>query len=129
MNITITDTLLNGTVTNEVQIDFKTEHVTVEQIITERVKSEVEAYNRKQPEYFKGLVEPLDAEKTLNGYKVKKNQPIDIEKQVYVALNAFQKNGFFVLIDNIQAEELNQHIFLKSNTTISFLKLTQLVGG
>ena len=129
MNITITDALLNGTVTNEIHIHFKTAVVTVEQIISERVRSEVEVYNKKLPEYFKGLVEPLDAEKTLNGYKVKKNQMIDVEKQIYVALNAFQKNGFFVLIDTIQAEELNQQIHLKADTKISFLKLTQLVGG
>lgn len=28
-------------------------------------------YNQKQPEYFRGLIEPADAERVLNGYKLK----------------------------------------------------------
>jgi hypothetical protein len=54
-----------------------------------RVLNEVNEYNKKLPAYFNGLVEPTDAEKTLNGYKIKANKIIDGEKQVYVALNAF----------------------------------------
>jgi hypothetical protein len=129
MNISITDELLNGTITNEFTIQFKSDQVTVEHIIAERVRIEVENYNEKLPTYFNGLVEPLEAEKSLNGYKLKKNQKIDVEKQIYVALDAFQKNGFFVLIDHLQVENLNETIQLKSSTSISFLKLTPLVGG
>lgn len=54
---------------------------------------------------------------------------IDAEKQVYVALDAFTKNGYFLLIDTIQSESLEQEVFLKSTTSISFIKLTPLVGG
>jgi hypothetical protein len=41
----------------------------------------------------------------------------------------FLKNGYFVLIDNIQAETLEQEILLTNKTTVSFVKLTPLVGG
>lgn len=129
MTITITDELMNGSITNEVNINFNTDIVSVQEIISERVKAEVELYNQKLPEYFNGLVEPSDAERSLNGYKLKNNKKIDVEKQVYIALNAFQKNGFFVLIDNLQAIELDQQVPLMGNTKISFLKLTPLVGG
>jgi hypothetical protein len=118
-----------GKILHELEIEFKTETVTVQDIITGRVIKEVENYNNKLPEYFNGLIEPSDVEKTLNGFKLKPKKVIDAEKQVYVALNAFQNNGFFVLIDNIQSESLDQQIALRKDTTISFIKLTPLVGG
>ncbi|KPE51480.1 hypothetical protein [Chryseobacterium indologenes] len=129
MNIIISDELLNGTVTNQVEIRLENEIISVEELIYKRVSMEVENYNSRLPEYFNGLVEPLDAEKTLNGYKLKKRQMIDAEKQTYIALDAFQKNGFFILVDNEQVDDLNQKIVLKSTSKISFIKLTPLVGG
>jgi len=101
----------------------------VKDIITERVLKEVDNYNNKQPEYFKGLIQPSAAEKTLNGYKLKNRKKIDGEKQVYTALDAFQKNGFFLLIDNHQSESLKQEVELSEDTSISFIQLTPLVGG
>ena len=90
---------------------------------------EVETYNQKLPQYFNGLVEPTEAEKTINGYKLNTRRAIDGEKQVYTALHAFQKNTFFVLIDDVQAESLEQEIELSGNPLVSFIKLTPLVGG
>jgi hypothetical protein len=118
-----------GKITNEVNIYLKSESVTVKDIIEARVTAEVEEYNAKLPEYFNGLVQPGDTEKTLNGYKMKTRKVIDAEKQVYAALDAFMKNGFFLLIDNFQAETLQQVVNVSSSTQISFLKLTPLVGG
>ncbi len=129
MVITVKDETFAGKVLRELNLDFKTESVTVREIISERVLQEVENYNHKLPEYFNGLIEPTEAEKTLNGYKLKARKLIDGEKQVYTALDAFQRNGFFVLIDNLQAETLEQQIQLRFDTTISFVKLTPLVGG
>ena len=91
--------------------------------------AEVAQYNNKLPEYYNGLVQPTDAEQTLNGYKLKAKRKVDAEKQVYAALHAFENNGYFVLIDNIQAESLEQMVVINSNTAISFIKLTPLVGG
>ncbi len=129
MTITIKDETFAGKVLRELDLEFKTETVTVKEIITQRVLQEVANYNNKLPKYFNGLIEPSDAEKTLNGYQLKKAKLIDGEKQVYVALDAFDKNGYFVLIDNIQSESLAQTVVLKPDTSISFLKLTPLVGG
>jgi hypothetical protein len=129
MVITVKDETFNGKVLHELDLEFKSERVTVKDIISERVSREVERYNNKLPEYFNGLVEPSDAEKTINGYRLKNRKRIDAEKQVYVALDAFQKNGYFVLIDNIQSESLDQEVLLKAGTKISFIKLTPLVGG
>lgn len=129
MTVTIKDETFAGKVLNELNLEFSTQTVTVKDIITERVLQEVKNYNNKLPEYFKGLIQPSAAEKTLNGYKLKARKKIDGEKQVYTALDAFQKNGFFVLIDNLQSENLTQEIELSENTSISFVQLTPLVGG
>jgi hypothetical protein len=129
MTITIKDETFAGKILREIQLDFESESVSIRDIITMRVLQEVELYNDNLPQYFNGLIEPSDAEKTLNGYKLKSKKLIDGEKQVYTALNAFQKNGFFVLIDNTQAETLDQVVELKEHTSISFIKLTPLVGG
>ena len=129
MLITIKDENFAGKVLRELNLDFTTESVTVKDIIIKRVQQEVEVYNQKLPEYFNGLIEPSEAEKTINGYKLKPKKLIDVEKQVYIALDAFQKNGYFLLIDNIQAESLDQPVLLHQATVISFVKLTPLVGG
>jgi len=129
MNVIIKDETFTGDILNEIEIAVEKELVTVSDIISARVHAEVERYNNKSQEYFKGLIQPTDAEKTLNGFKMKTKRKIDPEKQVYVALDAFQKNGYFVLIDNQQAESLEQEVLLTADTTVSFIKLTPLVGG
>ncbi|MEM1120510.1 MAG: hypothetical protein AAGJ18_08665 [Bacteroidota bacterium] len=127
--ITIKDETALGTVLNEKKLDFATESVTIADIIKARVATEVAAYNKKLPSVFTGLIQPSAAEKVRNGFKVKKRKLIDAEKQIYIALDAFQKNGFFVLVDDWQADSLEQRVEIRSDTTVSFIKLTPLVGG
>ena len=76
-----------------------------------------------------GLVQPTHAERTLNGYKMKERRHIDAEKQVYIALDAFMKNAYFILIDNKQAETLDEEVRISTTSNIRFVKLTPLVGG
>lgn len=129
MIVTVKDETFGGKTLREMNLAFATEQVTVKDIITERVLQEVAHYNDKLPDYFNGLIGPTEAEKTLNGYKLKPKKLIDGEKQVYVALDAFRKNGYFLLIDDVQSESLEQEVQLTSDTKISFIKLTPLVGG
>lgn len=130
MVITIKDATFSGDILNEIEIAVQNERTTVKDLIAARVTSEVKSYNEKLPEYFKGLIQPSEAEKTLNGFRLKRREKkIDVEKQIWTALDAFQKNGYFILIDNQQAEDLDQEILVSKTTEISFVKLTQLVGG
>jgi len=129
MTLTITDETFTGDIINSISLDFEKELITVAEIIEQRVRKEVENYNAKMSDYFKGLVVPSDAEKSLNGYKIKNKRTIDAEQQAYIALGAFQKNGFFVLIDDKQAEDLNEKVLLHDKIKVSFIKLTSLVGG
>ncbi|MET4108354.1 hypothetical protein [Hymenobacter sp. UYP22] len=75
------------------------------------------------------LVQPTELEKVLNCYRLRPQELIDAEQQVYHALEAFQQNGFFVLVNDRQVESLDEEVWLGSGATASFLKLTPLVGG
>jgi len=129
MKLLIKDETFTGDILNQIEIEIANELTTVQDIISGRVTAEVNRYNNKSTEYFQGLIQPSNTEKTLNGYKLKKKRTIDAEKQVYIALDSFQNNGYFVLIDNIQAESLDQEVLLAKDTNVSFVKLTPLVGG
>ncbi len=127
--VRVCDETSSGDVVHALDLILSAERVKVRDIIEARVRSEVCAYNEKTDDYFHGLVCPSEAEKTLNGYKMRKHAHIDANKQIEVALEAFKKNGFFMLINDRQAEDLDEVVYLKDNTTVSFIKLTQLVGG
>ena len=126
MLIEILDKTIPGDISNSFKIELE-EITTPQEIISVRVKEEIKNYTKKASDKLQILVRPLAKETVLNGLKNKKE--IDVEKQIYVALEAFQKNGFFILVDDQQVSELDQKIQLKESSSISFIKLTQLVGG
>lgn len=120
---------MTGQLLNELILEVEAETITVADLITSRVRAEVEQFNKGNFSHYNGLVQPAEAERVLNGFKMKKGKQIDPEKQVYVALDAFQKNGFFVLVDNFQVGDLQEEILVDDNTKVSFVRLTPLVGG
>jgi hypothetical protein len=127
--LTIHDETTSGGKTNTFTLDCLTETLTVRELIRARIYQEVQDYNLKEPEYFRGLVEPTNAEKVLNGFKLKAKRKIDWEEQYKKALEAFERNGFFVLVGDKQAENLDQPFEVKVDTEVSFVKLVPLVGG
>lgn len=129
INLIITDETFTGQAVAEVSISLDSAEVSVGHIIACRVRTEVLKYNNKKPAYFNGLVQPSEAEQALNGYKLKRGRQIDAEKQVKIALKAFEENGFFMFVDGQQAESLEQKLNITSITQVSFIKLTPLVGG
>jgi hypothetical protein len=110
-------------------LDVPDERITVRGLIRARVYREVHDYNLDQPEFFHGLVQPSDAERSLNGFKMRTRRRIDPEKQFELAKRAFYSNGFIVLLDDRQVDELEEEIEIRPDTTVTFLKLVPLVGG
>ena len=110
-------------------LDVPEERITVRDLIRARVYREVHEYNVSQPEYFHGLVQPSDAERSLNGFKMRKRRRIDPEGQFELAKRAFYTNGFILLVDDRQVDELEEEIEIRPDTTVTFLKLVPLVGG
>ena len=127
--LTVKDETMTGKVQSTLDLEFDLELLSIKDIIAARVQKEVDKYNRQMPEYFNGLVQPTEAESTLNGYKMKQRKQIDAEKQVYIALDAFQRNVFFVLVNDRQVESLDEEVLLSNTSSVSFIKLTPLVGG
>src|SRR5262245_44029164 len=113
VTLTIRDETTSGDVYDERPLEFPTEPITVRELIRERVYQEVQDFNLKQGErVFRGLVQPTDAERILNGgraeYRLKEHRQIEWKPQFERALEAFDRNGFFILIDDMQAEDLDQ---------------------
>jgi hypothetical protein len=75
------------------------------------------------------LVQPSDTERTLNGFKFHKPRFVDPATQYEKAIEAFEGNGFIVLVDDCQIERLDTEIPLHPETSVTFLKLVPLVGG
>ena len=130
MQVCVRDESASGQSLYEISLEFLSERITVRELLRERVHHEVREFNRQQDKLiFQGLVQPTDAERTLNGSKLRAHRPLDGEAQFALALEGFTGNAFFVLIDNRQAEELDEEFVVGPTTTVSFVKLTPLVGG
>lgn len=134
VTLTVRDETTSGDVYHERPLEFPTERVTVRELIRERVYQEVQDFNRNANErVFRGLVQPTDAERVLNGkpteYRLTTHRTIEWKPQFEKAIEAFDRNGYFVLIDDKQAESLDQEFVIGHGTLVSFVKLTLLVGG
>jgi hypothetical protein len=128
VTITIKDQRTGGGAT-QWELELAEERMTVRDLIRSRVFQEVKDYNARLPATFRGLVQPTDAEQTLNGFKLPKGKRIDWNPQFDRALEAFRENGFILLVDDHQVESLDEEVTLTSETEVTFLKLVPLVGG
>ncbi len=129
LTLTVKDETLGAKAEAAFTLELMSATITAEELIRQRVYQEVQDYNRNQRDVFTGLVEPTDAEKTLNGYRLRKPRQIDWEKQFQKAREAFKANGFFLLVDAEQVTDLADELELSVDTEVRFVRLTPLVGG
>ncbi len=95
--LTVRDETTTGDISEGITLEFLTDHITVRELIRERVYQEVKDFNaRKSQVTFRGLVKPTDAEQTLNGYRLKKPRMIDWHPQFAKACEAFEANAVLV---------------------------------
>jgi hypothetical protein len=129
MTLTVRDETAGGDTLREFALEVLTERITVRELIRSRVYQEVQDYNRERTGVYHGLVQPTDAETTLNGYRLREKRLIDWKRQFEKAVEAFETNRVLVLIGDRQAESLEEEIVVRPDTTVSFLRLMPLVGG
>jgi hypothetical protein len=127
--VLVHDETSSGQRTHSIRLRLVSERLTAAELISRRVTQEVEEYNASTPEYFRGLVEPTRAEAVLNGPKIRERRRLDPQAQCETALRAFQTNGFFLLVDDRQVEELDEVLVLSPESEVRFVKLVPLVGG
>ncbi len=112
-----------------VTLRLASERITAREVIRQRVEAEVAAFNATKDDVFRGLIQPSESERLLNGFKLRKRRPLDVEQQVAVALEAFEKNGFLLLLDDRQVEDLDEVVTVTPESSATFLRLVPLVGG
>jgi hypothetical protein len=127
--VTIRDETSLGETTNELTLEFLDERVTVRELIRSRVYQEVTEFNARQVGLFKGLIQPKDAERAPGGFRLSKPRRLDWQEQYRKALDAFGRNGFLILLDDRQLDDLDEVIELRHDATVSFLRLVPLIGG
>jgi hypothetical protein len=129
--ITVRDRSPGGKSVHELALAFDATEVRLRDIIAERVRMEIDSYEHGRATSFaNNLVQPTDAEARHHDAARKKSfHRIDADKQVEAACQAFERNGFFVLVGDRQVKNLDDPVSLNGNPEISFIKLTPLVGG
>jgi hypothetical protein len=129
MRIVLADTTASGTETARLLLDDVPSPIRLRDLIRHRVREEVARYNAAPVPRFNGLVQPTDAERTLNGYVLRTPRTLDWEAQADAAVRAFGRNGFFVFAGERQVEDLDEELTLAEADVVSFLRLVPLVGG
>ena len=105
------------------------ESLRVRELIRSRVFQEAREYNRHKPEFFHSLVQPRDAECTRYGFRMAQPRDIDPQAQYEKAIQAFEGNGYVVLVDDRQVENLDETLELRPDTAVTFVRLVPLAGG
>lgn len=127
--ITISDETVSGAKVEAFDLDFASGTITLRGLIASRVEEEARRYQAQAGEIYHGLVQSTDSERLINGYCLLKRREIVAETQVQKALQSFERNGFFVLVNDRQIESLDEEIEIGLRTQVSFVKLVPLVGG
>ena len=129
--VTVQDESASGKTLRQIQFEIPDEQITVRELIRSRVFQEVKDFNLKQAGKdrtpYQGLVQPTESEALLNGESVA--QTVDWQRQFDRAVDAYGRGQILVLVDDRQTKSLDDEIIIKSESKISFLRLTVLTGG
>lgn len=110
-------------------LDFLDETANLRELIRRRIYQEVTEYNANRSGYFQGLVQPTEAERILNGFRLRAAHKVDWLAQYERAIEAFTRHGYIVLVNKKQVDDLDMPVELHADTEVTFFKLVPLVGG
>jgi hypothetical protein len=125
--VTVRDETFPGSPADEMTLEFLTERVTVRELIRGRVYQEVTEYNAARAQRPRLPFPLTQTERQLNAPRPALR--LDWEEHYQRAIRAFQKNGFLILVDDQQVDDLDADIELKAETQVTFLRLMPLAGG
>ncbi|HJP87796.1 MAG TPA: hypothetical protein VJ850_02030 [Candidatus Limnocylindrales bacterium] len=127
--LTIEDRTGTGRPTGGITLPNVPDRITLRELIRLRVREEVARYNLRPSRQFQGLVQPDGFTATAEGYEAPRPRPLDWERQAAIAIDAFGRNGFFVLVNGKQIVDLDTRLAVADTHDVGFIKLTPLVGG
>ena len=136
-------------------LELPADRISARALIQCRVETEVALHNAREQARFSGekaaaathddsrnqwLVTPGAVEQALNGLRgaygprpglktAMKPGLVDSKPLVSVALEAFARNGFFMIFDGRQVTDPDEILTVRHDSTAIFLKLTPLIGG
>jgi len=135
------------------RLELPAERMTARDLIRCRIEADVALHNAAERARFDRdiaaqeadhdprnawLVTPGAVERALNGplgaygpgTKARKRATvIKSEPLIAVALEAFARNGFFMIFDGRQIVDLDEVLTVEQDSTVTFLRLVPLVGG
>lgn len=138
MLVRIRDETASGKVICQRTLDVRDEAITVRELIRSRICQEADDHNRRVRQAaattetpYTGLVVPSETtHQTASAKPIRTiHREIDWRQQYNIACDAFERNVFFVLVDDKQVDSLDDLVTLKAQSQVSFLKLGRLVGG
>lgn len=129
ITVTIKDQSGAGKVADTITIEGIDSRITPRDLIRTRVREEVARYNATLADIFQGLVMPEGAQPAPGGFRMPARRGVDWEQQAGLAVDAFARNGFFVLVGDRQVTDLDEVLELTAESDIRFIRLVQLVGG
>jgi hypothetical protein len=109
--------------------------LTLRDLITRVVRGEVQAFKQRQQE--RKLVHALTARDIEQGVARGKvdsggrdeKQEVDEETSIATALEAFEDGLYLVVVDEQEVKSLDQQVFVKDDSRVTFVRLTMLAGG
>lgn len=128
------------------------DQITARELIRRRIETEIGKHNetvqqnhrRSTQAYLADtnawLVVPGDVERTLNGERPaygprpgidlpRAPELLDTDLYIETAFEAFASNGFFMIFDGRQVTDLDEVLHIHHDSTLTFIRLTPLVGG
>jgi hypothetical protein len=110
--------------------------ITLRDLLARIVTAEVEAFNTRQKDQqtlraltSRQIQDAAKKGKIDMGGREYDPQNADREVAIAVALEAFQDGLFLVVIDEEEKKELDQQLYLKPESRVTFIRLTMLAGG
>ena len=128
MNVLIRDESMNREMLQELSVVLPDDKITVRDLIRTRIRREFtasDAYESSQPESGNDVAV---GNPSIHGAPVP-TIPVEWESELKKALDAFITNRLVILIDNRQVKSLDESIEINSETKISFLRLTFVMGS
>jgi hypothetical protein len=135
------------------RLELPTERMTARDLIRCRIEADVAIHNAVERAHFdetiavqkanrdahtEWLVTPGAVERALNGPRGacgprvntrKLTTLIESDPLIAVALEAFARNGFFMIFDGRQIVDLDEVLTIEQDSAVTFLRLVPLVGG
>lgn len=103
--------------------------VSVRSLIEARVHRLLSAESDRQNDTAHPKVDLDSRELELNPSRRANPESNKRQRLIEEACEAFEKNGFFVIVDGVQKDRLDEMVPLTPESEIRFLQLVPLVGG